>query len=303
MTDPVVSTRKPAIAFIGLGQMGCPMARNLLKAGYALTGFDTQAAAYASFADLPTFRSSASAVEAVRNSEVVILMLPDSLIVDHLLWGDANAKGLASELKRGQTLIDMGSSDPVHSRNNFAKLAELGISFIDAPVSGGVKRANDASLSIMIGGLAEQVALAMPLFQAMGKNLVHVGSAGAGHAVKALNNYVSASGLLAVCEALVAAEKFGIDPHLVNQVFNTSTGKNNTTDVKVENFMLSEKYNSGFSMALMRKDLQTALSFIERMGTPQAFADQCVSTWSEADATLGKGADHTAMHKFIREQK
>jgi 3-hydroxyisobutyrate dehydrogenase len=107
----------------------------------------------------------------------------------------------------------------------------------------------------------------------MGKTLVHVGAAGAGHAVKALNNYVSASGLLAVCEALIAAEKFGIDPHLVNQVFNASTGKNNTTDVKVENFMLSGTFNSGFSLALMRKDLQTALDFITRMETPKTFAE------------------------------
>ena len=141
-----------------------------------------------------------------------------------------------------------------------------------------------------------------PVLQAMGKTLVHVGGAGAGHAVKALNNYVSASGLIAVCEALVAAEKFGIDPHLVNQVFNASTGKNNTTEHKVENFMLSEKYNSGFALALMRKDLQTAQGFIERMGTPGGFANVCLQTWAQAEQALDKGADHTAMHKFVRSQ-
>jgi len=105
-----------------------------------------------------------------------------------------------------------------------------------------------------------------------------------------------------VCEALVAAEKFGIDPHLVNQVFNASTGKNNTTELKVENFMLSEAYNSGFALALMRKDLQTAQSFIERMGTPGGFAKVCLQTWAEAEQSLEKGADHTAMHKFVRSQ-
>jgi 3-hydroxyisobutyrate dehydrogenase len=134
----------------------------------------------------------------------------------------------------------------------------------------------------------------------MGKNLVHLGAAGAGHAVKALNNYVSASGLLAVSEALAAAEQFGIDPHLVNQVFNTSTGRNNTTDVKVENFMLSGSFNSGFSLALMRKDLQTALGFIERMGTPDHQAAACTRTWVDAEGALKLGADHTEMYKFIR---
>ena len=195
----------------------------------------------------------------------------------------------------------MGSSDPVCSRDNAARLAALGIRFVDAPVSGGVRRAVDASLAIMIGGEPAAVEQARPVLQALGKTLVHVGSAGAGHAVKALNNYVSASGLLAVCEALVAAEKFGIDPKLVNQVFNASTGKNNTTEHKVESFMLSEAFNSGFSLALMRKDLQTAQGFISRMGTPGGFAANCLQTWTAAEAGLARGADHTAMFKFVRD--
>ena len=189
------------------------------------------------------------------------------------------------------------------SRDNAARLKALGLRFVDAPVSGGVKRAIDGSLSIMIGGEKDDVDAVMSILGTMGKTLVHVGAAGAGHAVKALNNYVSASGLLAVCEALVAAQKFGIDPHLVNKVFNASTGKNNTTDVKVENFMLSEAFNSGFAMALMRKDLNTAHSFIERMGTPADFASLCLNVWAEADSTLGKGADHTAMYKFVKEKQ
>jgi 3-hydroxyisobutyrate dehydrogenase len=174
---------------------------------------------------------------------------------------------------------------------------------LDAPVSGGVKRAVDGSLSIMIGGDAAVVERAQPVLQAMGKNLVHLGANGSGHAVKALNNYVSASGLLAVCEALVAAQAFGIDPHRVNQVFNTSTGRNNTTDVKVENFMLSQTFNSGFALALMRKDLQTALDFIQRMGTPEDFAQQCLQQWKDAEAGLTAGADHTEMFRFISQAR
>jgi len=288
------------IGFIGIGQMGMPMIRNLLQANLSVTGFDLSPLVADELKSEIHFDMATSAIDLTKKCDVIILMLPDSNIVDRLLWEGEDA--LAKAMNSKQTIIDMGSSDPVRSRANFDRLADLGISFIDAPVSGGVRRAKDGSLSIMIGGLAPAVESVQPLFKAMGKTLVHVGAAGAGHAVKALNNYVSASGLLAVCEALVAAEKFGIDPYLVNQVFNVSTGKNNTTDVKVENFMLSGTFNSGFSLALMRKDLQTALDFISRMETPKNFADACTQTWTQAEKSLDKGADHTAMYAFTQKK-
>jgi 3-hydroxyisobutyrate dehydrogenase len=295
------SEGKPAIAFIGLGKMGVPMVHSLLRAGYAVSGFDLNPEAANSFASVVGFTVAASPASSCAKAAVVILMLPDSKIVDKLLWEDDG--GLASKLKADTLLVDMGSSDPVRSRDNAAKLLAKSIHFVDAPVSGGVRRAVDASLAIMIGGEKAAVARVFPVLESMGKTLVHVGDAGAGHAVKALNNYVSASGLVAACEALVAAEKFGIDPRLVNQVFNASTGKNNTTEHKVENYMLSGTFGSGFAMALMRKDLQTARGFIERMGTPGEFADLCLETWAEAEQVLASGADHTAMYKFLREKK
>ena len=280
--------------------MGMPMIRNLLQANLSVTGFDLNPLVADELKSEIHFEMATSAIALTKKCDVIILMLPDSNIVDRVLWEGEDA--LSKAMNSKQTIIDMGSSDPVRSRANFDRLAQLGISFIDAPVSGGVRRAKDGSLSIMIGGLTPAVESVQPIFKAMGKTLVHVGAAGAGHAVKALNNYVSASGLLAVCEALVAAEKFGIDPHLVNQVFNVSTGKNNTTDVKVENFMLSGTFNSGFSLALMRKDLQTALDFISRMETPKNFADACTQTWTQAEKSLDKGADHTAMYAFIQKK-
>jgi 3-hydroxyisobutyrate dehydrogenase len=295
------SDTKPSIAFIGLGKMGVPMVHSLLRAGYTVKGFDLNPDAAKAFSGATGFSAAATPAASCADAGLVILMLPDSKIVDKLLWEDAG--GLVKNLKPGTLLIDMGSSDPVRSRDNAAKLLALGIQFVDAPVSGGVRRAVDASLAIMIGGEKAAVASAYPVLQAMGKTLVHVGDAGAGHAVKALNNYVSASGLLATCEALVAAQKFGIDPHLVNQVFNASTGKNNTTEHKVENFMLSGTFGSGFALGLMRKDLQTAQGFIERMGTPGEFAELCLSTWAQAEQGLEAGADHTAMYKFLNEKK
>lgn len=284
------------IGFVGLGQMGQPMVRNLLRAGFSVTGYDLNTSFMAALSAQTGFRSATSAQALAEAADVLILMLPDSTVVDGLLW----QQGLAQYLRPGQSLLDMGSSHPVNSRENARRLAERGVHFVDAPVSGGVKRAVDGSLSIMIGGAVEHVTPLRPVLQALGKTLVHVGAAGAGHAVKALNNYVSASGLIAVCEALVAAEKFGIDPHLVNQVFNASTGKNNTTEHKVDPFMLSQAYNSGFALALMRKDLQTAQGFIQSMGTPGNFAQACLQTWQQAEQALGQGADHTAMHQHIR---
>ena len=284
------------LGFLGLGQMGLPMVRNLLRAGFEVAGFDVQPAAVNALQGEPGYRVASAVDDAASTADVLILMLPSSKVVDDLLW----TQGMAQRLKPGQTVLDMSSSDPVCSRENAKKLQALGIHFVDAPVSGGVKRAIDGSLSIMMGGPAAQIEAVRSVLQAMGKTLVHVGSAGAGHAVKALNNYVSAAGLLAVCESLVAAEKFGIDPQLVNQVFNASTGKNNTTEHKVDNFMLSETFNSGFALALMRKDLQTAQSFIDRMGTPGEFAQICTQTWMAGEEGLGQGADHTAMYKYIR---
>lgn len=295
------SESKPTIAFIGLGKMGVPMVHSLLRAGYSVSGFDLNPEASKNFVSDSGFCMEASPQVACGKASLVILMLPDSKIVDHLLWD--GVAGLAASLKAGTLLVDMGSSDPVRSRDNAAKLLALNIHFVDAPVSGGVRRAVDASLAIMIGGEKSAVTSAFPVLQAMGKTLVHVGDAGAGHAVKALNNYVSASGLVATCEALVAAEKFGIDLHLVNQVFNASTGKNNTTEHKVENYMLSGTFGSGFAMALMRKDLQTARGFIERMGTPGDFAELCLDTWAQAEQGLAPGADHTAMYQFLRDKQ
>jgi len=288
------------IAFVGLGLMGIPMAKNLLKAGYQIAGFDLNPEVAAKFLDDKGFQFVSSPVQAIQDANLTILMLPDSTIVDALLWGSNGSAGIAAELRKNSYLIDMSSSSPISSKENNQKLEKLGIKFVDAPVSGGVKKAMDGSLAIIVGGKKEYFGEIHPLLECMGKSIVHVGDAGAAHAVKALNNYVSAAGLIAASEALNAANKFGLDPHVVNQVFNASTGRNNTTENKVENFMLNDAFNSGFSLALMRKDVQIALNFIENMNCYASLAKQCVLTAKEADEKLGKGADHTSMFDYVR---
>lgn len=288
------------IAFVGLGLMGVPMAKNLLKAGYQIAGFDLNQEVVAKFSDDKRFEFVSSPEQAIQDAKVTILMLPDSTIIDALLWGSNGSTGIAAQLSKNSYLIDMSSSSPISSKENNQKLEKLGVKFVDAPVSGGVKKAIDGSLAIIVGGKKEHFEEAHPLLECMGKSIVHVGDAGAAHAVKALNNYVSAAGLIAASEALNAANKFGLDPHVVNQVFNASTGRNNTTENKVENFMLNDAFNSGFSLALMRKDIQIALNFIENMNCYASLARQCGITAKEADEKLGKGADHTAMFDYVR---
>jgi 3-hydroxyisobutyrate dehydrogenase len=282
--------------------MGVPMAKNLLKAGYQVIGFDLNTEVAVKFLDNTGFQFVSSPELAIQNANVTILMLPDSSIIDAVLWGGNGAVGIASKLNENSYLIDMSSSSPISSKENNKKLDQLGVKFIDAPVSGGVKKAIDGSLAIIVGGSKEHFEEVQALLQCMGKSIVHVGDAGAAHAVKALNNYVSAAGLIAVSEALNAANKFGLDPHVVNTVLNASTGRNNTTENKVENFMLNDTFNSGFSLALMRKDVQIALDFIEGMNCYANLAKQCVITATEANEKLGKGADHTAMYDYVRSQ-
>jgi 3-hydroxyisobutyrate dehydrogenase len=285
------------IGFIGLGRMGAPMAANLLRAGFEVAGYDLAAGAAQDLAARPAFRRAPSADDAVGAAEVVVLMLPDSPAVDRLLWEPA--PGLAARLAPGTLLIDMGSSDPFCSRRNAERLAAAGVGFLDAPVSGGVARAIDATLAILVGGPEAAFERARPVLQAMGRTLIRVGDAGAGHAVKALNNYVSAAGLIAASEALVAAARFGIDPHLANQAFNASTGRNNTTENKVERFMLSGRYDSGFALALMRKDVDTAARFIDGTGSPARLVRACLGVAQDAERSLGDGADHTAIHAYV----
>jgi len=296
-----MSMQNKIIGVIGLGMMGVPMTNNLLKANFQVKGFDLNPQAQEKITKSANFEWVNNPQEIAKSCQIIILILPDSNIIDQLLWGH-NQDGIVSHFQKDTLVIDMSSSRPTNSKTNAERLHHLGFSFVDAPVSGGVKRAIDGSLAIMIGGNEHEIQPVMPIFQALGKTIVHVGTAGAGHAVKALNNYVSAAGLLAVSEALVAAEKFGINPHLANQVFNASSGKNNTTEVKVENFMLSETFNSGFAIALMRKDIQTANDFIHEMQSHGSFAQLCFDEWEGAEKSLPKGADHTAMFAYIKDK-
>lgn len=280
-------------AFIGLGMMGLPMATRLARAGFAVRGADLSPAAREQFA-ANGGSAFASAREAAAGVSMVITMLPDGAVVRAVLS--------EIDLAPGSLVIDMSSSAPLATRELADKLTTRAVHLIDAPVSGGVKRAVDGSLAIMVGGDPAQLERARPLFEAMGKSIIHVGPIGSGHAAKALNNYVSAMGLQAACEAAIIAEKFGIDPATLIDVFNVSTGRNNSTELKMKPHILSGAFASGFSLALMAKDLATAADLAANLEIPAPGAQASAKLWAEALAKFGKNADHTEIYRYLIER-
>jgi 3-hydroxyisobutyrate dehydrogenase len=196
-------------------------------------------------------------------------------------------------------VIDMSSSDPSVTRKIGPRLKQAGVDFIDAPVSGGVRRAIDGSLAIMAGGDSAVIARVKPLLSTMGKLIIETGMLGSGHAMKALNNYVSAAGLLAACEALKVGADFGIKPDKIVAVLNASTGKNNSTENKMMQFIVSKLFNSGFSLALMRKDINIATDLARKMGSKTLLGEVLLKSWKDAEVKLAGTADHTEIFHML----
>jgi 3-hydroxyisobutyrate dehydrogenase len=269
------------------------MAKNLVAAGFKVTGYDRSADALESFAEAGG-SVAASAREAAAGAGVVITMLPTSAIVASCLIGEEDALADAAP---GALVIDMSSS--VHS--DTVKLAETlsarGMSLMDAPVSGGVSKAIDGTLAIMVGG--EDLERARPLLEAMGERIFPAGKLGAGHVVKVLNNYVSAAGALAAAEALIVGRDFGLDEEVITDILNASTGRNNTTETKVKRFMLSGAFNSGFDLSLMAKDIGIAAGLAEDLGLRMQLLARTAQEWSAAVEALEPGADHTEIYRHV----
>ncbi|KRE09641.1 2-hydroxy-3-oxopropionate reductase [Bosea sp. Root381] len=293
MSNPI--TGPATIAFIGLGQMGMPMARRLIAAGFTLHGADPAETARRALTEAGG-SAFASAAEAVTGAAAVITMLPNGRVVRDVLLGSG---GAAHGLPKGTLIIDMSSSAPTDTVALAADLAPLGLMLLDAPVSGGVKRAIDGSLAIMAGGPADAVEQARPVLAAMGKSIFATGPVGSGHAMKALNNYVSAAGLIAACEALLVGGKFGLAPETIVDVLNASTGRNNSTEVKMKPFVITEAFNSGFSLALMAKDLRIAADLADHLDLPLPQIQSVATLWEEAKAGLEPDADHTKIHRHL----
>lgn len=291
MTDRDIRT----IAVIGLGNMGTPMTARLIGAGFTVRASDISPeararAAAAGAIDAPDVAS------AVRGADAVILMLPDSEVVASVVRNPQ----FTDALSESAMVIDMSSSEPARTRELAARLAERGTRMIDAPVSGGVKGAVAGTLTIMVGGDAEDLDRARPVLAALGRPVL-AGPVGAGDAVKALNNLLSATHLWITSEAIAVGERFGLDPEVMLAVFNGSSGRSGSTENKWPNFIIPGTFDSGFGLALMLKDMRIAVQLSEQAGAPSVLGADAVALWERAAAGLDRHADHTEVARWIRE--
>lgn len=280
------------IAFAGIGNMGWPMAANLVKAGFDVTACDVVPGRAESFAAEAGAKPAASPAEAAAGAECVVIIVPTSKQVAEAV------KAMAPSLTKGMLVIDMTSGQPGRTREIASGLAAKGVAMIDCPVSGGVPRAKTGQLAIMAGGEEADLDRAEPVLKAMGTSIHRCGPIGAGQAMKALNNLVSAGGYLIGIEALLIGQRFGLDPAKMVDVLNASTGMNNSTQKKFKEYVLSRRFDAGFGLDLMVKDLSIALEVGRETTTPTPFAALCREMWASAAAMLGPGADHTAVAKL-----
>ena len=275
------------VGFIGLGAMGSAMAPLIVQAGYKVLGYDIN-----SKIDKASGISQVVNLESLKSMDVIIFMLPNGKIVSDVTH-ELLTLGIHS------ILIDMSSSDPRETKALGEMLKNNSIKLIDAPVSGGVSRAKTGELMIMIGGDEDEINLVKDLLSVMGQVQI-AGPLGSGHAIKALNNYVSAAGLIASFEALATARSFGINPDNFLKIINGATGRNNTTEVKLNKFVVSEKFNSGFALDLMVKDVSIANSLIKEMASDNPLSENVSQYLKDSLEKLGINPDHTEVYKVLK---
>ncbi|MBH0123535.1 NAD(P)-dependent oxidoreductase [Rhodococcus sp. CX] len=283
---------------VGLGAMGSPIAQNFSNAVPGLRVFDANPEALDRFVAENPSSVRANALADLADCDVVVLSLPTSDIVDSVLLGP---DGLLGHLRPGSIVVDMGSSVPARTQALAERAAEKGIAIVDAPVSGGVARAKQADLAVMVGGDTEAVERVRPLLEATAREVIVVGPAGSGHAAKSLNNLLSASGLVAAAETMLVGAKFGIDPATLLAVINAGSGRNNTTETKYEKFVLSRSFASGFTAELMRKDVGIALDLAREQGVKIGLGEELGRIWNDATDALEPGADQTEIVRYLEE--
>lgn len=286
------------IGFVGLGIMGKPMARNLAKAGYSLVVHNRSADdVEALLAEGGAYEAAASPREVAERAKTVITMLPDSPEVREVVFGE---RGLLPAMGEGSLLVDMSTIAPATAVEVGEALAARGASALDAPVSGGDKGAIAGTLSIMVGGDAADVARAMPLFEAMGKTIVHVGGPGAGQIVKACNQVAVAVNFAGVSEALMLGAKAGVDPAKIAQVLGGGLAASRVLEMRGPT-MIAGNFQPGFRVDLHRKDLGIALATGRATGVPLPVT-ALVGQLYESVADLGRGdLDHSALITLYQE--
>ena len=286
----------PAIGFIGLGIMGKPMARNLMKAGYSLTVYNRSRPAMDELAAEGAALGTSSKNVAQR-TEVIITMLPDSADSEVVILGP---NGVLEGAKAGSVIIDMSSIAPLVSQKIGAEAAKVGVEMLDAPVSGGEPAAVSGNLAIMVGGKQDVLDRCMPVLDVMGRSVVRVGDLGAGNTVKLANQIIVAANIEAVGEAFVLAQKAGIDPELVFQAIRGGLAGSNVMEAKAP-MIMDRNFNPGFRIRLHQKDLHNALLTGKELGVPLPVTS-LVQQMIGALMNQGRGEnDHSGIVNFIED--
>jgi 3-hydroxyisobutyrate dehydrogenase len=287
-------TNPGPVGFVGLGKMGWPMAANLVASGFPMIVYDASADVQARFV-AEHVCSPASSPAAFADAQAVVTMLPDDRVVQEavLSWGG----GIASALSTGTVIVDMSSSNPRGTRELGRRLSERGIALVDAPVSGGVPRAIDGTLTIMVGGDdQEAVARVEPVLKALGNRLFPTGPLGSAHAAKALNNYLGATAYAALSEALAIGDCYGLSPATIVEIVNTSTGRSFTSEHVFAEHVLTERYGTGFALGLLAKDVGIADDLAHAADVAAPVCDAVAELWSTALSERGFAADHSEAH-------
>ena len=286
------------VGVIGLGNMGRGMALSLKRGGYTVLGFDA-AEGVAGKLDAQGVSERASIADITRDSDVLILSLPTSAIVEEVILGPA---GVAASAKPGLIVVDTTTAEPNSTRKVAAALAEVNVGFVDGPVSGGPKGAATAAMTMVLGGSDEDVAAVEPMLAVMSAKRVHVGPVGAGHVTKIINNLLTGVHLLATSEAVRAAQAAGVDPEKLVEALNGGSGRNSATLTNYPTWIFTDKFDSGFTMKLMRKDVRLAMDLLRSQNISAPIAAEAGRLWAESAETIGDAEDFNRIVQFI-EQK
>lgn len=287
------------VAFLGLGAIGTPMARHLVAPEFSLAVWNRTAAKAAAFATQHGVRHAASPADAARGADIVVTCLPTSKEVAALLEGP---DGLLDGMASGSVLVDCTSGDPATTRHTAARLAERGIAFLDAPVSGGVAGAEIGTLTVMVGGDEQVLARAMPVIDAFGEKIVHCGAIGSGSALKAVNNALLAVHIWSTAEGLAALTKAGVKPTVALDVINSSSGRSNTSMNLFPNRVLSRAWPRTFRLALLDKDIGIAAQVAREQKVPSPLLQLTAELFAAAHRELGEEADHVEAAKIVERQ-
>jgi 3-hydroxyisobutyrate dehydrogenase len=285
-----------SVGFIGVGNMGNPMAGNVLKSGFPLTVFDLNPAAASNLVAAGA-RKGGSVQDVLDQSEIVMTCLPASPDVETLYLGSG---GLIERARRDTILIDLSSVLPSTPRKVEPKARERGVHFLEAPVSGGVSGARAATLAVMVGGDAAILERARPVLRAIGPNIFHVGPVGAGNTVKAINNMMACVNSLAMMEGLVLGRKAGLDPTTIYEVVKASSGGSKALE-RIQSAIIPRNFAPGFKVQLMNKDLETFTTIAKELHVPISFAN-VAQRYQQAALAAGLGDQDTSVAVTIIEK-